>query len=355
MDALAFRPLRLVLFLMAVAIVAAFAALPAGAAMARSVAETVPQGATADASYQRLVDAAKAVVGVQVRALPDAYSNESLGQVRKGSGVLIDKDGLVLTIGYLILEADQVEVTDSDGQTVPARVVAYDDATGFGLIRPLGPLTPKPIRIGASAALSPTERLLIVTGGEDQTISIASVVSRRQFAGYWEYLIDGAIFTTPPRLDHSGAALINKDGELVGIGSLFVLDAAKTGEQVPGNMFVPVDLLKPVLDELVKTGMQRGARRPWLGVDSLEEDGRVKVMQVDDDSPAALAGLRSGDIILSIDGEEVSTLPVFYHRLWGAGPPGTPVRLTVLQGAEVREVVVRSIDRTQFMRRKPTV
>jgi S1-C subfamily serine protease len=353
MDALASRPLRLVLFLMALAIVATFAALPAAAAMARSVADAAP--ATGDAAYQQLVNAAKAVVGVTVRALPDAYSNESLGQVRKGSGVVIDKDGLVLTIGYLILEADQVEITDSDGQKVPARVVAYDDATGFGLVRPLGPIAPRPIKLGSSSALAPQDRLLIVTGGDDQTISIASVISRRQFAGYWEYLIDGAIFTTPPRLDHSGAALINKDGELVGIGSLFVLEAARPGEQVPGNMFVPVDLLKPVLDELVKTGMQKAARRPWLGVDSLEEDGRVKVLQVDDDSPAAIAGLRAGDIILSIDGEEVSTLPVFYHKLWGAGPPGTPVRLTVLQGAAVREVVVRSIDRAQFMRHKPAV
>jgi serine protease Do len=357
MDALASRPLRLVLFLMALAVVAAFAAMPAAAAAARSVADAAPAPtpAPADPAYQRLVDAAKAVVGVKVRALPDAYSNESLGQLRNGSGVLIDKDGLVLTIGYLILEADQVEVTDSDGQTVPARVVAYDDATGFGLVRPLGPLTPKPIRIGSAASLAASDRLLMVTGGEDQTISIASVVSRRQFAGYWEYLIDGAIFTTPPRLDHSGAALINKDGELVGIGSLFVLEAASPGEHVPGNMFVPVDLLKPVLDELVRTGVQKAARRPWLGVDSLEEDGRVKVMQVDDDGPASVAGLKPGDIILSIDGEEVSTLPVFYHKLWGAGPPGTPVRLTVLQGAQVREVVIRSIDRNQFMRRKPTV
>ena len=357
MDALASRPLRLVLFLMLLAVMAAVMALPAAAAMARSAADGAGSGAPApaDAAYQRLVDAANAVVGVKVRALPDAYSNETLGQIRNGSGVLIDRDGLVLTIGYLILEADQVEVTDSDGQTVPATVVAYDDATGFGLIRPLGPLAEKPIRIGTSSSLAPSDRLMIVTGGGDQTISIASVVARRQFAGYWEYLIDGAIFTTPPRLDHSGAALVNKDGELVGIGSLFVLDAAQPGQKVPGNMFVPVDLLKPVLDELVRTGMQKGGRRPWLGVDSLEEDGRVKVLQVDDDSPAALAGLKPGDIILSLDGQEVDTLPVFYRTLWGAGPPGTPVRLTVLQGASVHEVVVRSIDRRQFMRRKPAV
>ena len=355
MHALDPRPLRLVLLLMALAILAAFAALPVAAAAARSAADAASVPAPADAAYERLVDAAKAVVGVRVRALPDAYSNDTLGQFRSGSGVLIDKDGLVLTIGYLILEADQIEVTDAAGQTVPATVVAYDDATGFGLIRPLGPLGVKPIRLGTSAPVTPLERLLIVSGGDQQTISVASVVGKREFAGYWEYLIDGAIFTTPPRLVHSGAALINKDGELVGIGSLFVLEAGPPGQQMPGNMFVPIDLLKPVLDELVKTGVQKAARRPWLGVDSLEEDGRVKVMQVDDSSPASMAGLKAGDIILSVDGAEVDTLPVFYHQLWQAGPPGTQVRLTVLQGVAVHDVVVNSIDRLQFMRRKPAV
>jgi serine protease Do len=242
----------------------ALAALPleAGVAPSAAAVRTAERSPALDAGYQRLIDAANAVVGVKVKALPDARSNESLGQERAGSGVLIGDDGMVLTIGYLILEADQVELTDSDGQTVPATVVAYDHATGFGLLKPMARLTPSPIRLGTALPVGRLDRLMIVTGGEEQTISIATVVSKRQFAGYWEYLIDGAIFTSPPRLDHSGAALINKDGELVGIGSLFVMDALTPGERLPGNMFVPVDLLKPVLDEMVKTGGHKAARRP---------------------------------------------------------------------------------------------
>jgi len=309
-----------------------------------------------DASYEKLIAAANAVVGVKVKALPNARSNDTLGMERNGSGVLIGPDGLVLTIGYLVMEADTVEVTDADGTTVPAAVIAYDHATGFGIIRPMTRLAPKPIRIGTSAPVSQLDRLMIVTGGEEQTISIATVVSRRQYAGYWEYLIDGAIFTSPPRLDHSGAALINKDGELVGIGSLFVMDALTPGEKLPGNMFVPVDLLKPILDEMVKTGHQHGARRPWLGVNSLEEDGRVKVMHVNEESPAEKAGIVAGDIILSVNGEAVESLEKFYGKLWGRNtPPGTVVRLTVLHGVNMKEVVVRSIDRAEFMRRKPGV
>ena len=329
----------------------------AAAAMAHSVADT--QAAPPDAAYQQLVQAAKAVVGVKVRALPDARSNETLGQEREGSGVLIGeeggKDSLVLTMGYLVQEADQVQVTDSDGQTVPASIVAADDATGFALLKPLGPLAPKPIRVGTSAAVGQLDRLMIVSGGDAQAISIATVVSRRPFAGYWEYLLDDAIFTAPPRLDHSGAALVNKDGELVGIGSLFVMDAIQPGEKLPGNMFVPIDLLKGAMEEMVRTGGRRASHRPWLGVDSLEEDGRVKVMQVSDESPAAKAGLKPGDIILSIDGEPVESLAHFYQVMWKSGPPGVDVRLTVLQGPEVHEVVVRSIDRQDFMRCKPAV
>jgi S1-C subfamily serine protease len=232
-------------------------------------------------------------------------------------------------------------------------VVAYDHATGFGLVRAMGKLKAKPIRLGTASPVSQLDRLLIVTGGDEQTVSIATVVARRQFAGYWEYKIDGAIFTSPPRLDHSGAALLNKDGELVGIGSLFVMDAVTPGEKFPGNMFVPIDLLKPALDEMVKSGAQAASRRPWLGVNSLEEDGRVKVLQVNEESPAEQAGIAAGDIILSINGLAVDSLDKFYDKLWSDGAkPGKVVKLTVLHGPVVKEVDVRSIDRTEYMRRK---
>ena len=326
----------------------------ADASMLRSTAERAAPAV--DPGYQALVNAANAVVGVKVKALPNARSNETLGEERTGSGILIRDDGLVLTIGYLIMEADQVEVMDAAGTTVPAAVVAYDHATGFGLLKPLGKLAVKPIRLGTSGPVSQMDRLMIVTGGGEQTISIATVVSKRQFAGYWEYLIPDAIFTAPPRLDHSGAALINKDGELVGVGSLFVMDALTPGEKLPGNMFVPVDLLKPVLDELVRTGGQQAGRRPWLGVNSLEENGRVTVMHVNEESPADKAGVAAGDIILSVDGEAVESLEKFYGKLWRPGAkPGNEVHLTLLHGVSLKEVTVRSIDRGEFMRQKPGI
>lgn len=344
---------------LATAFAAALCVLPAHGEVATSVADASNASGTANApenmQYQKLIQAANAVVALKVTALPDARSNATLGQERTGSGVLIGKDGLILTAGYLVLEANDVQVTDAQGETIPAHVVAYDNASGFGLVRPLAPLAAKPIPIGSSAPIGQLDRLMIVSGGENQTISIATVVSKRPFAGYWEYMIDDAIFTAPARLDHSGAALVNKDGELVGIGSLFVMDALKPGERLPGNMFLPVDLLKPILKELVRDGSQPASHRPWLGIDSLEEDGHIKVMQVSEESPAAQAGIEAGDIILSIDGQQVDTLPDFYQKIWTSGPAGVDVPLTVLHGAALRNVVVRSIDRQQFLRHKPDV
>jgi serine protease Do len=313
-----------------------------------------PKATEDDAAYRQLQEAAGAVVTVRTRALGNARSNDTLGAERSGSGVLIAPSGLVLTIGYLILEADQVEVTDANGRTLPASVVAYDHATGFGLLRPIGPLTPKPINLGASGSIEKLDRMMIATGGEGG-ISVATVVARRPFAGYWEYLIDGAIFTAPPRTDHSGAALINREGELVGVGSLLVMDAVTPGERFPGNMFVPIDLLKPILGEMIETGRQKAGRRPWIGLNSIGDDGRLKVLRVTTDGPADKAGIRPGDLILAIGGEKVRDLPDFYRKLWATGQPGVEVPLTILQGSEVRTLRIQSIDRLDFLRRKPTI
>ena len=306
-------------------------------------------------SYQELLDAAHAVVGVRMKALANARSSRTLGDERIGSGVLIAPGNLVLTIGYLILEADSVEVVTSRGRTIPATVAAYDHATGFGLLRPVAPLDVKPIRLGASGRVEQLDRVMIAAGGGEEGVSVATVVSRRPSAGYWEYLIEGAIFTSPPRPDHSGAALINRSGELVGIGSLFVMDAMTPGERLPGNMFVPIDLLKPILDELVATGRQKAGRRPWLGLSSLEDDGRIKVLRVTEGGPADAAGIGAGDIILSLGGQKVEKLDEFYKRLWSAGAPGVEVTLKVLHGGDIRDVRVRSIDRFDFIRKKPTI
>ena len=210
----------------------------------------------------------------------------------------------------------------------------------------------KGIAIGSSGDINELDKLIFATHGGKEGASLATVASKRRFAGYWEYLIDDAIFTVPPRGDHSGAALINRDGKLVGIGSLLVADAAIPNRRSPGNMFVPVDLLKPIMSELARTGRSTESKRPWIGMSTQEVDGRLHVIRVQEDTPAARAGLKPGDIVLSIKGESVKTLEAFYNKLWSGGKAGDAIPLRVLQGNDVREIEVRSIDRMEYVRTK---
>ena len=321
------------------------AAPPAAAAIA------TPEG---ERAARAVLEAIDAVVRIKVTAIADARSLRTLGREREGSGILVAPSGLILTIGYLILEADTITVTDNAGKSVSATIVAYDHATGFGLVRPVVPINAKGATLGSSREVAETDKLIFATHGGKDSASLATVASKRRFAGYWEYLVDDAIFTVPPRGDHSGAALINREGKLVGIGSLIVADAAVPNRRFPGNMFVPIDLVKPILEQIAAVGKSNETARPWIGLSTQEVEGRLFVLRVQDDSPAAAAGLKTGDIILGIGGDKVATLEQFYRRLW-SGQPGTAIRLNVLQGTDVREVDVRSIDRTQYMRTKSSL
>lgn len=314
------------------------------------------QAAAPQAEYQGVIAALtranEAVVGVQVTATDGARSAETLGKQRSGSGVVIGPDGLILTIGYLVLEAENIQVVTHDERTVPARAVAYDLATGFGLVRALLPLRGiAPVPLGSAQQAQAGDALMAAVGGDDADVAMTQLVSKRAFSGYWEYHIEGALFTSPPLRNHSGAPLFNQRGELLGIGSLFVGDALGDNRRMPGNMFVPVDLLKPVLAEMQRTGSTQGSRRPWLGLSSVEQGGRVQVVRVNPDSPAQAAGLEPGDVVLAIDGAKVSTLEAFYKKLWSRPNPDDEVQLTVLQGAEIRQITLKGVDRMTTMRR----
>ncbi|MFC5498414.1 S1C family serine protease [Caenimonas terrae] len=291
-----------------------------------------------------------AVVGIQVVAADGARSAETLGKQRTGSGVVIGADGLILTIGYLVLEAQTIEVVTQDNRTLPAGPVAYDLATGFGLVRSLLPLRGiAPVPLGSHKELNTGDMVMAAIGGADADVAMTQLVGKRPFSGYWEYHIDTALFTSPPIDNHSGAALFNQRGELVGIGSLFVSDVTGENARVPGNMFVPVDLLKPILAEMQQTGTSRQSHRPWLGVTSSEQGGRVNVVRVTRESPADEAGLEAGDVVLAVDDAKVATLEEFYRRLWARPHPDDEVRLTVLQGANIKTLTIRPIDRMTTM------
>ena len=303
-----------------------------------------------------LAKANAAVVGIKVTVAEDARSAETLGQQRSGSGVLIGQDGLILTIGYLLLEAEQIEIVTQDHKTVPARPVAYDLATGLGLLRPLLPLRDlagiSDVPLGNSKELKAGEPMMAVTGpqaDDDGDVSMTRLISKRAFSGNWEYHIDTALFTSPPVAtsggNHSGAPLFNQKGELMGIGSLLVADATGQNRRMPGNMFVPVDLLRPILAELQQSGTSLKSHRPWLGLTSSDEGGRIQIVRVSTDGPAQLAGLEAGDLVLAVDGAKVTTLEQFYKKLWDRAAPDAEIKLTVLQGADINTIVLKAQDR----------
>ena len=331
------------------------AAEAAAPTIARPESAPVPESAASQAEFaartKALQRAHAAVVGLEATAVEEAGSAATLGRERQGSGVVIDRDGLVLTIGYLILEADHIDLALDGGRKVPARVVAYDLATGFGLVQALTPLQTEPAPLGDSTAFSGSEPLLIASGGEDGGLSIAKMVSRRPFSGYWEYHIENALFTAPARPDHSGAGLFNADGELLGIGSLIVSDALGKGQAaLRGNMFVPIDLLKPILGELKERGLSRSSQRAWLGLNCVEHDGQIRVVRLTGSGPAEEAGLRPGDHIVRIDGVAVNDLESFYKALWQRDAE-REVTLDIRRAGNAQTLKVQAMDRMKTLRR----
>jgi serine protease Do len=321
-----------------------------------AAADSPPSGsankaAAKEAAADRFFDA---IVKVTVRAVPDARSSATLGAEREGTGIVIGDDGLILTIGYLIVEADDVHVVDHRGRTLPARVVGYDHATGLGLVRAVVPLGAPPIPLGDSGKVAERDPVMIVNYGGENDVTLAYVVSKRPFTGSWEYLLDAAIFTSPPTANWSGAALVGRDMKLLGVGSLIVREATSDEGGLPGNMFVPIDALKPILGDLVKSGQRAGPARPWLGVAADEVQGRLVVARVSPDGPSDRAGLKAGDIILGVGGDGVRTQAEFYRTVWSRGGAGTDIPLRVLQGIDVHEITVHSIDRVDYFRPRTT-
>jgi S1-C subfamily serine protease len=294
-----------------------------------------------------------AVVRINAEIPDDAYTAEVLGTERGGNGVVIRDDGLLLTIGYLITEAATIWITTGAGAVVPGHALAYDFATGFGLVLPLAPLGAKALPLGTTEGLAVDDEVFVLGHGGRPHALKAQVFARREFAGYWEYLLDDALFTTPPHPEWSGAALLDHAGRLVGVGSLFVQEA-QDDDTVQGNMFVPIDLLPPILDDLVNVGRSRAPARPWLGLYAAEERNRLVVGSLASDGPAARAGVRRGDAVVEVAGERVSGLADLLRRTWALGPAGTEIPLTLARDGSPVRLRVKSCDRGDLLK-KPSL
>jgi S1-C subfamily serine protease len=289
-----------------------------------------------------------AVVGLHSIIPPDAFTADTLGTERAGNGVVIG-DGLVLTIGYLITEAETVWLHLGDGRVVEGHALGFDGESGFGLVQALGRLDLEPLPIGSSALAEPGDRI-VLGGVGGRTRSLAGrIAARQEFAGYWEYLLDAALFTYPAHPNWGGTGLISTKGELIGIGSL-QLERERGGKPEHLNMVVPIDLLKPVLDDLRKFGRVNKPARPWLGMYSTEIENKIVVVGIAAKGPAARAELKVGDVILGVNGDKISNQAVFYRKLWALGPAGADVPLTLYRDGDTFDVTVKSSDRARFLK-----
>jgi len=291
------------------------------------------------------------VVALEATVSDDASTAEALGTNRIGNGIVIGAEGLVLTIGYLITEADEVILTTADGRRIQAHVLGVDQATGLGLLHALEPLNLPALPIGDSHSVARDETVLVAGAGGRAHALAGVLLARAPFAGYWEYYLDEALFVGPAHPHWSGAALINGAGQLVGVGSLYVEQRTAEGDVQPLNMFVPAELLAPILADL-QAGRPTRAPRPWVGVIAQEVDGLVAVLDVSDGGPADQAGLEQGDVIRSIGGERVTDLAGFYRNLWALGPPGVTARVVVQRDQQMLSIDIQTIDRGARLKKR---
>ncbi|HVO87025.1 MAG TPA: S1C family serine protease [Casimicrobiaceae bacterium] len=291
-----------------------------------------------------------AVVMIHTEVPEDAFTAQILGTERLGSGALIRDDGLILTIGYVITEAESIWITAANGQVLQGHTLAYDFATGLGLVQALGRLDIPVLKRGSAARLRENSDVLVIGHGGIAHALSAQVVAKREFAGYWEYLLDEAIYTTPPHPEWAGAALLDVSGRLVGIGSLLVQEKSDEGT-AQGNMFVPIDVLEPVLTELTQHGRRLAPARPWLGVYATERDGHMIVSGIAPRGPAQRAGLRVGDVVVQVASENIDGLADAYRKIWSLGAAGVMVPLTIAREGVNAEVRIHSVDRADLLRK----
>ncbi len=308
----------------------------------------MPQGPDIDPKV--LERALAAVVGIKTFVPPDAMTAEVLGTERAGYGVIIRADGIVLTIGYLVTEAEKIWVTLADGRALAGHVLGYDQTTGLGLVRVLARVELPFVPLGDSTSAAIGDPVVVAgAGGMAQSVA-ASIIAKQEFAGYWEYVLDEAIFTSPAHPNWGGTAVLGSAGELLGIGSLQIQHAPGTATTGDTNMIVPIDVFKPIMDDLLKIGRPRGPARPWLGLYATAMGNRIAIMGVASKGPAKAAGLKSGDVVMAVAGHEPQGLADFFRRIWSLGPAGVEIPFTVYRDGKTIEANLRSVDRNALLK-----
>jgi S1-C subfamily serine protease len=297
-----------------------------------------------------IYQALDSLVFIRMEAFEDGLTANTLGTERNGYGVVISPDGLILTIGYLITEASKIWITTNKGVVLPGFTLAYDQTTGFGLIQPLGQLDVPHLEMGSSASVEiPQKAYALGHGGLAHSME-TEIIAKQEFVGFWEYLVENALYTTPAHPHWCGAALVDARGQLIGIGSLLVQQESK-GQVIECNMFVPIDLLKPILEDLIRQGKTNAAPRPWLGMYTVEAEGQLMISFITPGSPAEKAGIKDGDQVIKVNGKRVFTLSQLWQTIWDLGEAGVKVPLSLARDGELISITPTSIDRNTLLKK----
>jgi len=300
----------------------------------------------ADITKEKIEQFYESIVSVRSIVPSEARTAASLGVEREGNGVAIDEKH-ILTIGYIVIESESIEIGLPDGRRLPAKLVGYDHTTGFGIIKSIVPLKMPSLKLGDSDNIDSEQDLLILPSPNRGAGSIVRSVSRRPFTGWWEYFVENPIYTTPSNGLWAGAPILNNNGEILGIGSLFVSESVP-GIFSPGNMSVPINLLKPILEDLISSGRRKSKIQPYLGISSDDSNNQIIVTRISDGGPAFQAGIRPQDIIVTINGSQVSDLKSFYQKLWKSGEAGITIELSVLRRGTIMNFSVKTVDRLDY-------
>ena len=313
----------------------------------------IPQEAQPNAeAFAFDLDAAlSSVVALRSRIPGDAFTASILGTERAGNGVVIGEAGLVLTIGYLITEATKIWLTTNGGVAAQADILAYDQNSGFALLQVLGRLGVPALERGTAMASAIGDQAIFAGHGGRRRALSTRIADKREFAGYWEYVLDEAIFTSPAYPHWGGGALIGCDGKLQGIGSLYIQDVETDGGKREGNMVVPIDVLEPLFDELTTYGRVSAPPRPWMGLYASDSDEHPVVIGLAENGPAHLAGVEPGDEVIEVAGREVTGLAEFFRSVWRLGPAGSKIPLTISREDQFIQMELSSVDRGDLLRK----
>ena len=305
-----------------------------------------PNNSYAEITKEKVEHFYKSIVSVRSTIPSEARTAASLGVEREGNGVAIDENH-ILTIGYIVIESESIEIGLSDGRRLPAKLVGYDHTSGFGIIKSVVPLIMPALPLGNSDYINSEQDLLILPSPNHGAGSIVRSVSQRPFTGWWEYLLESPIYTTPANGLWAGAPILNENGEVLGIGSLFVSEAVP-GISSPGNMSVPINLLKPILGDLISSGRRKSKIQPYLGISSDDSNDQIIVTRVSKGGPAFQAGIKPQDIIVTINGSQISNLKSFYEKVWKSGEAGVTIELSVLRSGSLMNFKVKTVDRADY-------